>query len=69
MNKAGYYLEISIPEMMKLLEITKSKITKDENDENVPRLEITELVLIHYEYKEFSIIKSLVIFIKVIIIA
>ena len=69
MNKAGYYLEISIPEMMKLLEITKSKITKDENDENVPHLEITELVLIHYEYKEFSIIKSLVIFIKVIIIA
>ena len=69
MNKAGYYLEISIPEMMKLLEITKSKITKDENDENVPHLEITELVLIHCEYKEFSIIKSLVIFIKVIIIA
>ena len=69
MNKAGYYLGISIPEMMKLLELTKSKITKDENDENVPRLEITELVLIHCEYKAFSIIKSLVIFIKVIIIA
>ena len=28
--------------MMKLLRRTKSKITKDENDENVPRLEITE---------------------------
>ena len=32
---------------MKLLGRTKSKITKDENDENVPYLEITEVVLIH----------------------
>ena len=32
---------------MKLLGITKSKITKDGNGENVPRLEITEAVLIH----------------------
>ena len=32
---------------MKLLGSSKSKITKDENGENVPRLEITELVLIH----------------------
>ena len=31
---------------MKLLRITKSKI-KDENGENVPSLEITEVVLIH----------------------
>ena len=33
---------------MKLLGSTKSKITKDENGENVPHLEIVELVLIHY---------------------
>ena len=33
---------------MKLLGSTKSKITKDENDENVPYLEITEVVLVHY---------------------
>ena len=32
---------------MKLLGSTKSKITKDENGENVPRLEITEVVLLH----------------------
>ena len=32
---------------MKLLRSTKNKITKDKNDENVPHLEITELVLVH----------------------
>ena len=32
---------------MKLLGSTKRKITKDENGENVPYLEITEVVLIH----------------------
>ena len=32
---------------MKLLESTKIKITKNENGENVPHLEITEVVLAH----------------------
>ena len=32
---------------MKLLESTKIKITKDKNGENVPHLEITEVVLVH----------------------
>ena len=32
---------------MKSLGSTKSKITKDKNGENVPHLEIVELVLIH----------------------
>ena len=32
---------------MKLLGSTKSKITKDENGENVPHLEITEVILVH----------------------
>ena len=32
---------------MKLLGSTESKITKDKNDENVPHLEITELVLVY----------------------
>ena len=36
-----------MPETMKLLGSTKSTITKDENSENVPRLEITEVVLTH----------------------
>ena len=45
--RTGYYLELSMPETMELLGSTKSKITKDGNGENVPRLEITELVLMH----------------------
>ena len=32
---------------MKLLGSTKSKITQNETDENVPHLEITEVVLLH----------------------
>ena len=32
---------------MKLLGSTKSKISKDKNGENVPHLEIVELVLVH----------------------
>ena len=36
-----------MPETNKLLGSIKSKITKDENDEHLPDLEITEVVLIH----------------------
>ena len=32
---------------MKLLGSAKNKITKDKNSENVPKLEITEFVLVH----------------------
>ena len=32
---------------MKLLGSTENKITKDQNGENVPHLEITEVVLVH----------------------
>ena len=32
---------------MKLLERIKSKINKDENGKNVPKLKITEVVLVH----------------------
>ena len=32
---------------MKLLGSTKNKITNDKNGENVPHLEITEVVLVH----------------------
>ena len=45
--KTGYYLELLTPETMKSLGSTKSKTAKDENGENVPYLEITEVVLIH----------------------
>ena len=46
--KTEYYLELLTPETVKLLGSTKSKITKDKNGENVPYLEITEIVLIYY---------------------
>ena len=45
--KNGYSLELLTPETMKLLGSTESKITKDNNGENVPHLEIIELVLVH----------------------
>ena len=32
---------------MKLLGSTENKIAKDENGENVPHLEITEVILVH----------------------
>ena len=44
----GYYLELLMSESIKLLGSTKSSISKNENGENVPNLEITEVVLIHY---------------------
>ena len=50
--KSGYYLELLTPETMKLLGNTESIRmitikTKDKNGENVPHLEIVELVLVH----------------------
>ena len=45
--KNGYSLELLTPETMKLLGSTKNKITKDKNGENIPHLEITEVVLVH----------------------
>ena len=45
--KSGYYLELLTPETMKLLGSTVSKINKDNNGENVPHLEIVEVVLVH----------------------
>ena len=45
--KTGYYLELLTPETMRLLGSTKSKIVKDKNGENVPYLEVSEVVLIH----------------------
>ena len=45
--KNGYTLELLAKERIKLLGSTKNKITKDKNGENVPHLEITEVVLVH----------------------
>ena len=46
-TKKGYSLKLLTPETMKLLGSSKNKITKDKNGENIPHLEITEVVLVH----------------------
>ena len=43
--KTGYYLEFVTLETIKSLGSTNSKITKNENGQNVHTLEITEIVL------------------------
>ena len=45
--KKRYYLELLTLETVKILGSTESKITEDKNGENVPHLEIAELLLIH----------------------
>ena len=45
--KSGHYLELLTPETMKLFRSAESRITKDKNGENVPHLEVVELVLVH----------------------
>ena len=45
--KTGYHLKLLTPETMKLLRTTENKINNDKNGENVPHLEITEVVLVH----------------------
>ena len=45
--KNGCSLELLTKETMKLLGSSENEITKDKNGENVPHLEITEVVLVH----------------------
>ena len=45
--KNGYKLELLTPETMKLLGSTKNVVDRDENSENVPKLESVEVVLVH----------------------
>ena len=45
--KTGYYLELLTSEMMKLPGSSKSRITKDENGEDVSHLQIIEVVLVY----------------------
>ena len=44
--KNGYNLELLTKETMKLRGSTENKITKDKNGENIPHLEIAEVVLV-----------------------
>ena len=46
-TKTRSYIGILATETMKLLGSTQSRITKNENSENMPYLEITEVVLMH----------------------
>ena len=45
--KNRYSLELLMYETKKLFGSTENKITKDKNGQNVPHLEITEVVLVH----------------------
>ena len=45
--KKEYSLELLTKETMKLLGSAKNEITKGKNRENVPHLEITEVILVH----------------------
>ena len=59
--KNEYSFEYLTPETMKLLGSTENKIKK-KNSENVPHLEITEVVLVHYyvannDYQQYSRIR------------
>ena len=45
--KKRYSLELFTKETMKLLGSTKNEITKDKNGENLPHLEINEVILVH----------------------
>ena len=57
--KNGYSLELLTPETMKFRGSTENKIIKDEKSQNVPHLEITEVVLVHWnivnnDYQQYS---------------
>ena len=45
--KSGYNLKLLISETIKLLWSTENEITNDQNGENVPHLEITEVLLVY----------------------
>ena len=52
--KNGCKLELLTPETMKLLGSTKKVVDKDKNGENVPKLEIVEVVLIQCNLFTFA---------------
>ena len=46
--KDGHYLELQTPKTIKLFGSTKKLIEKTKNEENVPSLEVLEVVLVQY---------------------
>ena len=63
--KNGYSLELLTPETMKLLGSTENKIIKDKNGENVPHLEITEVVLVHFNIVSNDYLQDSRVFFKI----
>ena len=45
--KTGYKLELLTPETMKLLRSTKKMLIQIKKNENVPKLESVEVILVH----------------------
>ena len=66
--KTGLYLDFLSPEIMKLLESTKSKIIKDENSESISHLENTEIVLVYINILTMIINKILEFCIRLLLI-
>ena len=58
--KTGYYLELLMPEMGKLLGSPKSKIVKDQNGANMSYLDFTEVVLIHCNIVNKTLVQLLI---------
>ena len=48
--KTRYYFELLTTETMKLFGSTKSKMTQDENGKNLLHLEITEVLLVGFNF-------------------
>ena len=46
--KIGNKIELSSPEIMKLLRSTKKDVDQDKDGEDEPKLESTEVILVHY---------------------
>ena len=57
--KDGYKLELQTPETMKLFSSTKKLIDKTKNREDVPSLEVVEVVLVQCNLVDNQINKSL----------
>ena len=49
--KDGIKLELQTPETMKLFGSTKNLIDKTKNGENVPSLEVFEVLLVQYNFE------------------
>ena len=45
--KIAYYIKLLTPESMKLLGSIERRITKHKNGDNVPQLEISQVVLVY----------------------